>query len=422
MSANVEPLYQRFSELFEKGFKIDWVTAGFISITHVICIIGTPVAYYFAPEGLWKAMLAWTLVHAFIACLSTTVYSHRLVSHGAANKISWPVHIVFGYVGQVLAIQGSVLRWASMHILHHGVDKTGQHQLDPYSATWFGSTWRNFLWSHMLTYFFFHPKTEAWDRAIASKSTPLIVWQDKLYIPLLVTLNFLLPMAVGYWLAGAVGAACLMIASIGGFILAQHNTWTVNSVTHLWGSKDGANSSAKNNYIWMGPLGEGNHHADHHDHGKDFRNGFGVSGWLLDPTRYVILALRGMGLVKGLQRASKVQEARIVARRAMNEIQQKVPVVSWDGLEGRFNALRADWLEAVAKWESYKKERKAAYRELKCIKRRGALSQAMFIEKRRELRLQFARIKREMKIARATMQAKRHTFFLAIDEARFQFA
>ena len=94
-------------------------------------------------------MLGWTIVHAFVACLSTTVYSHRLVSHGAANQISWPVHILFGYIGQVLAIQGSVLRWASMHILHHGVDKTGQHQLDPYSATWFGSTWRNFLWSHV---------------------------------------------------------------------------------------------------------------------------------------------------------------------------------------------------------------------------------------------------------------------------------
>ena len=123
-------------------------------------------------------------------------------------------------------------------------------------------------------------------------------------------------MGIGFWLAGVPGAICLMVASIGGFILAQHNTWTVNSITHLWGSKDGAISSAKNNYIWMGPLGEGNHHADHHDHGKDFRNGFGVSGWLLDPTRYVILALRGLGLVKGLQRASKFRrrESSLVGR------------------------------------------------------------------------------------------------------------
>ena len=40
----------------------------------------------------------------------------------------------------------------------------------------------------------------------------------------------------------------------------------------------------------------------------------------------------------------------------MNEIQQKVPVVSWNGLEERIESLRTDWLEAVAKWESYKRD------------------------------------------------------------------
>ena len=51
MSKKSEPLYQHISELFEKGFAIDWVTASFITITHVICLLGTPLAYYFAPEA-----------------------------------------------------------------------------------------------------------------------------------------------------------------------------------------------------------------------------------------------------------------------------------------------------------------------------------------------------------------------------------
>jgi len=156
MHSDPKPIYQRIRDLSQNGFRIDWVNTIFISVTHAIFLLGTPLAYYFAPAGFWKVMLAWTLIHAFIGCLSTTVYSHRLVSHGAANTIRWPVHIVFGYVGQVLAVQGSVLSWASNHIVHHGVDRSGKHHLDPYSATWFERGWRNFLWSHMLTYFF-HP-------------------------------------------------------------------------------------------------------------------------------------------------------------------------------------------------------------------------------------------------------------------------
>ncbi len=146
---------------------------------------------------------------------------------------------------------------------------------------------------------------------------------DKHYVPLLILANFALPIALGLGLAGWLGGFCLLVASSAGYVLAHHNTWTVNSVTHLWGFKKGLISSAKNNYIWLGPLGEGNHHADHHDHPRDFRKGFGCSGWLLDPTRLAILALRATGLVKGLDRASRRQEAQIIARHKVGDSQAK---------------------------------------------------------------------------------------------------
>ncbi|MEL7400127.1 MAG: hypothetical protein AAFN68_06080, partial [Pseudomonadota bacterium] len=148
------PIYDTVGELFDHGFRIDWVVASFITITHLILLVGTPLAYFYAPEGFWKLMLGWTLVHALVGSVSTTVYTHRLIAHGAARYISWPVHIVFGFVGQILAMQGSARQWAANHVIHHSVDRTGKHELDPYSATWFSTGWRNFLWSHMLTYFF----------------------------------------------------------------------------------------------------------------------------------------------------------------------------------------------------------------------------------------------------------------------------
>ena len=401
---NPAPLYNRIRDVFKNGFTVDWVTASFISITHLVCIVATPIAYYYAPVDFWKIMLGWTLLHALVGSLSTTVYSHRLIAHGAARYVSWPVHILFGFLGQVFAMQGSVRRWVAMHVMHHGVDRTGKHHLDPYSATWFKSGWRNFLWSHMLTYFFFHPDTKAADQVYASKNSAPILLQEKLYLPLLVALNFILPFAIGYLVTGHLsGAFGLMVASVGGFILAQHNTWTVNSVTHMWGFKQGAFSSAKNNYVWMGPMGEGNHHADHHDYPKDYRNGFGWSGWLLDPTRYVILLLRGLGLVKGLQRASKSREAEIIARRKLLEAQVKTQYPRWEKWEARLEELKAEWLDATRHWETFK----AKKTQLKST----SLPQL-------ELRAKLEQLKAEMEVARRAMRARKQAFYDAIYEMR----
>jgi stearoyl-CoA desaturase (delta-9 desaturase) len=403
-----EPIYKTIGELFDHGFRIDWVTASFITITHLILLVATPLAYYFAPEGLWKIMLGWTLIHAFIGSLSTTVYSHRLIAHGAARYISWPVHIIFGFIGQILAMQGTARQWSANHVIHHSVDRTGKHELDPYSATWFTTGWRNFLWSHMLTYFFYHPESKEAERAYASKNSAPLLWQERLYLPLLILLNFLVPMVVGYMLAGFIGAFCMLMASVGGFILCQHNTWTVNSVTHMWGFTKGAFSSAKNNYIWMGPMGEGNHHADHHDFGRDYRNGFGWSGWLLDPTRYVILLLNALGLVKGLHRASKRQEAEIIARRQLDRAQARTQHPLWKKWEAKLDQLRNDWVEATQRWEAFKAEK---------IKLQSMQLPSM------EVRQKLDRLKLEMEVAKRAMRARRQAFFDALYEMRaVQFA
>ena len=398
------PIFDRISDVFSNGFRVDWITASFISISHLICLVATPFAYYYAPDGFWKVMLGWTLIHGLVGSLSTTVYSHRLISHGAARTITWPVHIVFGFIGQIFAVQGSVRRWAAMHVMHHGVDRTGKHILDPYSATWFKSGWQNFLWSHVLTYFFFHPTEEAAERAYQAKSSTPLIWQEKLYLPLLITLNFILPAVLGYLLTGTLtGAFGLLMASVGGFILAQHNTWTVNSVTHMWGWKKGAFSSAKNNYIWMGPMGEGNHHADHHDYPRDYRNGFGWSGWLLDPTRYVILLLRLFGLVRGLERASKSKEAEIIARRKLYEaqVQARDQGKRWEKWEVRLEELKADWLEATRQWESFRS-------------RRIQLKKMSLPSLEFQQRLQ--QLTAEMKVAKRDMLARKQAFFDGIYE------
>ena len=118
-----------------------------------------------------------------------------------------------------------------------------------------------------------------------------------------------------------------------------------------------------NNYIWLGPLGEGNHHGDHHDFPRDYRNGFGWSGWALDPTRYAILLLRALRLVGLLNRASKREEAEIHASRKLANLQARSKLCAeaselYQQFEARVLELRKEWLEAVSRWESLHKESK----------------------------------------------------------------
>jgi stearoyl-CoA desaturase (delta-9 desaturase) len=416
------PIFRRFSDLFKAGFSIDWGIAAFLIISHGLVLILTPLAYVYAPADLWKVMLAWTLVHALIAAIATTAYSHRLIAHRAAKDIRLPTHIVFLGL-QLFALQGSVRRWSAQHVIHHAVDKTSQHHLDPYSTTWFDTGWRNFLWSHMLTYLFNHPDSREFEAAMNAKMHPAIIWQDKHYVPLLILANFVLPIALGIGLAGWLGGFCLLVASSGGYVLAHHNTWTVNSVTHMWGFKKGLISSAKNNYIWLGPLGEGNHHADHHDHPRDFRNGFGWTGWVLDPTRYVILSLRAMGLVKGLNRASRWQEAQIITRRKVRDTKAKSQSMVWQRWEDRLALLGDEWLAAAQTWDQFKLEK---IRLTQQIRQAGADKMAAARERMGvtheelllDLRVRREAVRTEMQDARKRLKAKREAFFTALSELK----
>ena len=369
------PIYQTFSELFAKGFTLDTTTWVFVLAIHVAAV-GLGVWVGFAASQEWVLVaFAWASVHFVVGSLSTTVYSHRLITHNAVKTVSVPVHLFFCLFGQVLSVQGSVRRWSANHVLHHGVDRHGKKELDPYSATWFPDTLRNFLWSHTLTHLFNHPDSEEYKRAHNAKRHPVIVWQDRYYGALIALWIFLVPVLLGASLGGLTGALSLLTGSLVGSVAVQHNTWTVNSVTHLWGWTKGLKSSAVNNYIWLGPMGEGNHHADHHDFPRDYRNGFGWSGWVLDPTRYAILALRGLGLVSGLNHANRRDEAEIISARKLAKIDElkrlnKDVAAFYGHLESTVMELRKEWLDAVSRWEALRTESKlmqranASYEEL----------------------------------------------------------
>ncbi len=361
------PIYETFGELFSKGFSLDTATVVFVVATHIAAIVLPIWVGLFASQGWMSVIIIWAVVHFFIGSLSTTVYSHRLITHNAVKTVSMPVHLFFCLFGQILSVQGSVRRWSANHVLHHGVDRHGKKALDPYSATWFPDTLRNFLWSHTLTHLFNHPESDEYTRAFNAKRHPIILWQDRYYGALIAFWIFAVPLASGFLLGGITGSLALLTGSLVGTVAVQHNTWTVNSVTHLWGWTKGLKSSAVNNFIWLGPMGEGNHHADHHDFPRDYRNGFGWSGWMLDPTRYVILGLNALNLVGGLNRATRHDEAEIISARKLEKVDEIKRLCQptnplCEHLESRVMELRKEWLEAVRRWEALRSESKLVQR------------------------------------------------------------
>jgi stearoyl-CoA desaturase (delta-9 desaturase) len=189
-----------------------------------------------------------------------------------------------------------------------------------------------------------------------------------------------------------------------GTVAIQHNTWTVNSITHMWGWTKGLSSSAKNNYVWLGPVGEGNHHGDHHDFPRDYRNGFGWTGWLLDPSRYPILVMRALGLLGELNKASAKEEAAVLGSRRMDAILPNKDQLSADAqalytqLEEKVLELRKDWVDAIGKWESLKKQNR-------------------FVQK---ASLSRQEISEEIRQAKAHVNAKKEEFFSALDSLRRQ--
>ena len=401
-----------FRDVLKLKHKPSSVNIIYLSVTHLLAVLSF-LAFSYAPEGFWLPMCIYLVAHVSLAVFSTTAYAHRMVAHRATKSISWPVHLFFGYIGQTLAVQGSLLEWAGRHRTHHAVDGNRKHHTDPYSAVWFESQWRNFLWSHVLCYFFEHPETEG-DFAVRIKNIraqhKVMGLQHRYYVGFLIALIYALPFGIGVWVGGSVWAGlCLVWTSVLATVVIQNVTWTVNSFTHLWGLR-AARSSARNNYVWMLPMGEGNHHADHHDAPTDYRNGFGWLGWILDPTRYLLLALRALRLIGPLQRTPKSVELKIIAERRMQRMAgrfaRRLPMERWQPFEAKLLQLKTALLEQARRVDALKRE------HARLISARSKMTQA-------QLQTQLNAVKLKAGHAKNELQYAYRNFMLELKSARY---
>lgn len=273
--------------------------------------------------------------------LSTSVANptegyHRLWAHRSFSACIG-IRIALAVVGAAQN-QWPILWWVKHHRAHHKYTDTDQ---DPYNAT------RGLLFSHIG--WLLGLNESAWGPVDLSdlKKDPVVIWQDRLYWPILITVGILLPGAVAHcgwddWKGG------ILYAGITRIIITQHITFLINSVAHApWaGTQPYSTSTTAQNIPLLAilTLGEANHNF-HHAFPTDYRNG--VNWNEPDFSRWIIWLWEQLGWVKNLKIASplEIEQAQLKRQKESTRSQNgdhkdvqalaKLPRISWQEFKKR---------------------------------------------------------------------------------------
>ncbi len=354
-----------------------WLNTSVFALTALVTLIVVPV--YAVTVGFDGWQIAAMIAGIVLCEISITAGYHRLWAHRAYDA-HWTVRLFFA-IGGTFATQNSILHWASDHRQHHR--NTDNNDSDPYSAK------RGFWYSHlgwMLREYGTNPDAD-YKTCDDLKKDPIVMWQHKHYMPLVLAVNFGIPIGLGLLHADFWGM--ILLVGFARLFISHHFTFFINSLAHLWGSQpySDKNTARDNGLLAILTLGEG-YHNYHHKFQRDYRNG--IRWWQFDPTKWLIRSLCWLGLAKNLYRvpmerieAARAEmqlkhTARILLQLPHAELMQLRLQAEYEKLLSKLHEMaeaRREWLEAKknAVRENYDlnalKEKltqlKAAYRQQK---------------------------------------------------------
>jgi len=278
---------------------INWTNMLLFSLTPVFALLLVPAYGYFYGYDLYE-WVVFVLLMGFCG-MSITAGYHRLWSH-KAYKAHPLLRVIFA-LGGACALQNDILTWASGHRRHHQFVDNNDH--DPYSAS------RGFWFSH-IGWILRNYKSGAEDYSNVKDlmKDPIVVWQKKHYLTLLLVMNIGLPAFLGLVHGDII--AGLLLGGLLRLVLSQHVTYLINSIAHMWGQQPySENNSARDNPILaFFTYGEG-YHNYHHTFQWDYRNG--IQWWHFDPTKWMISLLSFAGLTRELKRCNpaEIEKARL---------------------------------------------------------------------------------------------------------------
>lgn len=308
---------------------VDWL--------NVLFIVGIPL--YGSIQAFWVPLqlrtAVWAVAYYYYTGIGITAGYHRLWAH-CSYSATLPLRIWLAAAGGG-AVQGSIRWWARGHRAHHRYTDTDK---DPYSVRK-GLLYSHFGWMVMKQ----NPKRIGRTDISDLNEDPVVIWQHRHYLKVVVTMSLVVPMLVaglgwGDWWGGFVYAGVLRIFFI------QQATFCVNSLAHYLGEQpfDDRNSPRDHVITALVTFGEG-YHNFHHEFPSDYRNA--IEWHQYDPTKWCIWTWKQLGLAYNLKqfRANEIEKGRI--QQLQKKVDQKraqldwgiplhqLPVMEWDDYVGQ---------------------------------------------------------------------------------------
>lgn len=256
----------------EASKRVDWAKSIPFFLIHLAAVVAVV-----ATGWSWKGF-ALAIALYYVRMFGVTAGYHRYFSH-RSFRTGRVMQFVFAVLAQSSAQKG-VLWWAAHHRVHHKLsDKPG----DVHSVLLDGFWWSHVGWILSDK----HEATET-DKVRDLEKFPELVWLNKYHlVPPTV-------LAVGLYLVG--GWHAFIWGLLVSTVLLWHGTFTINSLTHMFGRRRYATTDNSKNSLILAliTMGEG-WHNNHHYYQRSVRQGF--YWWEVDPTFYILKAFEMLGLV-----------------------------------------------------------------------------------------------------------------------------
>lgn len=326
---------------------INWPATLMLALTTLPMV--TVLPWYLCTQHVSAA--AWICGALLLASngMSITAGYHRLWAHRAYSAhpaLKW-MYAIFG----AMAVQNSILIWATAHRVHHRHVDDVDH--DPYSAK------RGFWFSHIGWMLRDYPSSRPdFSRVPDLLEDQVVMAQHRHYLWFVLGTNFGIPISLGFLFHDIWGF--VLIAGFLRLVVSHHFTFFINSLAHAWGRQPftGLNTARDNDFLALFTWGEG-YHNYHHLFQWDYRNG--VRWWQFDPTKWLIASCAWLGLARDLKRVPdfKIQRARVARQfeRAREALASSRPHSRLLALQTQLENEWAQFSETVAHWTQLQSEK-----------------------------------------------------------------
>ncbi|MCA9131607.1 MAG: fatty acid desaturase [Planctomycetales bacterium] len=275
-------------------YKLNWTYTITIVVVHLLGLFAL-IPYLFSWTAFWVFVLC---IHVFGQGI--TIGYHRLLTHRSFKTPKW-VERIFAILG-ICSMEDTPARWVTVHRMHH---VHSDEVPDPHSPR------VTFWWSHMGWLMFTNRQTYS---AASLEKFSKDLLRDPFYmrletnpfaqfiyifgqIPAFFLLGFGLSFLFSSELAAALqlGLSMVMWGVIMRVIAVWHITWSVNSLSHMFGYQNyQTGEESRNNWlVALLSVGEGwhnNHHEDPAAASVQHR------WWEVDLSYYEIKLLERLGL------------------------------------------------------------------------------------------------------------------------------